>query len=339
MDLPVGRVRFGLVLPHFGDLATWTRLFGFAGEIEALGYDSVWVRDHLSYEPLALDNPGRRFVDPFTTLSGVAALTSRLRLGMSVLVPFRHPVVVAQLLGGLSFLSQGRLELGVAPGTPRKPWDVLGAPFERRAAWTRETVEVLRLLGSARGPVSYEGESASFQDVFIDPAPPADLFVWYGGGSRQAIRAAVEYCDGLLPSRCPSVRLDGILAEYQERAGQAQRPMHVGVLPLTVLAGSRAEALSRVSVPSLIDALQRRWKLDLDGVGDLDGALIAGSSTDCIEQLSRLVDRGIELMLVDLRLMGDDFEAAARAFATEVMPAFAQARPATPFDASRAASQ
>jgi alkanesulfonate monooxygenase SsuD/methylene tetrahydromethanopterin reductase-like flavin-dependent oxidoreductase (luciferase family) len=311
------------MLPHFGDLATWPRLFGFAREIDGLGYDSVWVRDHLSYEPLALDNPGRRFVDPFTTLAGVAALTSRVRLGMSVLVPFRHPLVVAQLLGGLSFLSQGRVELGIAPGTPRKPWDILGAPFERRTRRTRETVDIIRLLATAREPVSYTGETAAFQDVLIDPSPQSNLFIWYGGGSGQAIRAALEYCDGLLPSRCPYLRLDGILARYTERAREARRATHVGVLPLTVIDRSRRDALSRVSVPTLTAALEQRWKVDLDGVDDLDGALIAGSPRDCVDQIGRLVERGVELVLVDLRLMGDGYEDAARHFASDVIPAFA----------------
>ena len=323
-------MRFGLMLPHFGDLATWSRLFGFAPEIETLGYDSVWVRDHLGYEPLAMDNPGRRFVDPFTTLSGVAAVTSRLRLGMSVLVPFRHPLVVAQLLGGLSFLSRGRLELGIAPGTPRKPWEALSLPFERRAIRTRETVEIIRLLAHADGPVSYSGESASFDSVAIDPAPPHDLFIWYGGGSDQAVRASLEYCDGLLPSRCPIVRLDGVLAKYRERAQLAQRRTHVGVLPLTVLGDTRQDALLRVSVPTLIEAVERRWKIDLGGVDDLQGALIAGSPQECIEQISQLLDRGIELLLVDLRLMGDEFTEAARTFATEVMPAFRGGSPMRP---------
>jgi len=311
------------MLPHFGDLATWDRLFGFASEIERLGYDSVWVRDHLSYEPLALDNAGLRFVDPFTTLAGIASVTSRLGLGTAVLVPFRHPLVVGQLVGGLSFLSNGRLELGVAPGTPRKPWDAVGEPFERRAERTRETVEVLRLLAGARGPVSYQGETAAFEDVFIDPAPPSDLFVWYGGGSNQAIRAAVGYCDGLLPSRCPYVRLDRIIERYREGAAEVDRVPHVGVLPLTVLGSSRQDALSRVSAPELIDAIGRRWKVDLEGPDDLDGALIAGSPADCIEQVGRLSERGVELLLVDLRLMGERFEFAVRAFASEVMPAFA----------------
>jgi alkanesulfonate monooxygenase SsuD/methylene tetrahydromethanopterin reductase-like flavin-dependent oxidoreductase (luciferase family) len=316
-------LRFGLMLPHFGDLATRERLFGFAPEIERLGYDSVWVRDHLSYQPLALDNPGLRFVDPFTTLAAIASLTTRLRLGMSVLVPFRHPLVVAQLLGGLEFLSDGRLELGIAPGTPRKPWDILGVPFERRGVRTRETVEVLRLLGGARGPVSYSGESAAFEDVLIDPAPPADLFVWYGGGSNQAIRGAVDYCDGLLPSRCPYVRLDPILDMYRERAEEAGRAANVGVLPLTVLGATRQDALKRVSIPALTGALGQRWKVDLGGIDDLEGALIAGNAADCVDQIGHLVERGVGLMLVDLRLMGEDFESAARAFAAEVVPAFA----------------
>src|SRR5262245_39504065 len=112
MDDSSGGTRFGLLLPHFSDDATRERLFGFVARIEALGFECVWVRYNLSFEAHGFEKPGR-FVDPFVTLSVIAGLTTRLRLGTAVTVPFRHPLVTAQLVGSLAWAAAGRFEMGV----------------------------------------------------------------------------------------------------------------------------------------------------------------------------------------------------------------------------------
>ena len=99
-------IEFGLLLPHFSDSTTWDRLFGFAPRAEELGYESLWARDNLSFHGHGFELPGDHFVDPFTTLAGVAARTERAKIGTAVLTPFRHPLITAQLVGGLDYLSQ-----------------------------------------------------------------------------------------------------------------------------------------------------------------------------------------------------------------------------------------
>ena len=314
-------LEFGLLLPHFSDASSWQRLFGFAQRIEELGYDSVWVRDNLGFKGHGFELPGDRFVDPFTTLSAFAALTDRVKLGTAVLTPFRHPLVTAQLVGGINYVARGRFVLGVGPGTPRKPWEALGRAYEERVTACRETVEVMKLLSSGE-PVSYQGELTRFEDVKLDPAPPNDLMVWYGGASNAAIRAIVDYADGMLPGRCPFHRYDVASEKLRSAAAEVGKSVHFGSIPTVSIARTREAALSRIPLRALLDTATERWKRPCESPEDLEGALVAGSPTDCIEQIAKFVERDIELFVVDLRLLMHNFEEAAELFAAEVMPAF-----------------
>ncbi len=319
---------FGLLLPHFSDAASWDRLFGFAPRIEELGYGSVWARDNLGFHGHGFELEGDFFLDPFTTLAGVAARTSTVRLGTAVLTPFRHPLVTAQLIGGLNFLSRGRFVLGVGPGTPRKPWEAVGRQYDERVAAAREMVQVLRLMSSG-GVESFDGELTSFVDVKLDPAPPADLTVWYGGASNASIRAVVEYADGMLPGRCPFHRYDVAVARLQAAAAEAGRSARLGSIPIVSVARSHEEALGQVPLQALLDTASARWKRPCETPADLAGALVAGDPAGCVEQIHAFVDRGVELLVVDLRLLMPRFEEAVETFAAEVMPAFTkEVRPA-----------
>ena len=314
-------IEFGVLLPHFSDASNWDRLFGFARRIEELGYESVWARDNLAFHGHGFEIPGDHFVDPFTTLAGVAAQTERVKIGTAVLTPFRHPLVTAQLVGGLTYLSRDRFVLGIGPGTPRKPWEALGRAYEERVAACRETVEVMRLMASGE-VASYRGETVSFDDVKIDPAPSKDLRVWYGGASKASIRAILEYADGMLPGRCPFTRYDVAVEELRSQAEERGRKVHFGSIPVVSIAATREDALRKIPLDALLQTVSARWKRPLERPEDLAGALVAGSPDDCIEQVQSFVDRGLELFVVDLRLLMNEHEEAVEAFAEQVMSHF-----------------
>jgi alkanesulfonate monooxygenase SsuD/methylene tetrahydromethanopterin reductase-like flavin-dependent oxidoreductase (luciferase family) len=319
-------IEFGLLLPHFSDASNWDRLFGFAPRAEALGYDSLWARDNLAFHGHGFELPGDHFVDPFTTLAGIAGRTERVKLGTAVLTPFRHPLVTAQLIGGLTHLSRDRFVLGIGPGTPRKPWEAVGRAYEERVTATRETVEVLRLVASGES-VSYEGEQTRFQDVKLDPAPSPDLTVWYGGASNASIRAILAYCDGMLPGRCPFTRYDVAAGRLRDGAAEIGKSVHLGSIPTVSIAGTRQAAIDKIPMEALLETASERWKRSFETPEDLAGAVVVGSPDDCIEQVQAFVDRGIELFVVDLRLLMNEFEETAEMFAREVIPAFRAAEP------------
>jgi alkanesulfonate monooxygenase SsuD/methylene tetrahydromethanopterin reductase-like flavin-dependent oxidoreductase (luciferase family) len=314
-------VRFGILLPHFSAASTHERLFGFAPRLEALGYDSVWVRDNLGFEPHGFELPGTRFVDPFIALAAVAARTQRIGLGTAVLTPFRHPAVTAQLVGSLTFLAGDRVELGVGPGTPRRPWELVGIPFEKRIRLCREMVEVIRgVAGNEK--FSYDGELTRLTDFHLDPAPSPALTVWYGGASNAAIRAITDYADGLLPGRCPFRRYDVATGRLREAMAPLGRAPRLGSIPTVSIAATRQDALDKLPLAQLLQTATERWKQPFESLDDLAGAVVAGSPDDCIEQIQAFVERGIELLVVDLRLLMGEFEEAAERFATDVIPAF-----------------
>jgi alkanesulfonate monooxygenase SsuD/methylene tetrahydromethanopterin reductase-like flavin-dependent oxidoreductase (luciferase family) len=112
------------------------------------------------------------FFEPFTTLSWLAGITTRVRLGTSVAVlPYRHPLLVARMAGNLSELSGGRLVLGVGTGWSRQEFEALGVPFAKRGRLTDEYLTALRKAWGTQ------------------PSIP----IWVGGNSAATIRRSIEF--------------------------------------------------------------------------------------------------------------------------------------------------
>src|SRR5262249_57234594 len=123
-------------------------LIAYAAKAEELGFDSIWVWDHIF---LGVDPPFP-VVDSLTLLSAVAARTSQIKLGTGVLVlPLRNPVVLAKELSSLDLIAEGRLLLGMASGWYKREFDAVGVPFERRGGIMDRHPEIFRRLW-AEGP-------------------------------------------------------------------------------------------------------------------------------------------------------------------------------------------
>src|ERR671939_408171 len=163
-------MRFGVALPHFSRLASREAVVATAREAEALGYDSVWVTDHVL---MAADQPEPygTILEAAVTLTFVAALTERVRLGTSVIVlTQREPVLVAKQEATLDVLSNGRLILGVGAGWNEREFGFLGASFHDRGRRLDEYIQVLRTLWSAPEP-RYVGQFICFGEVSFQPRP------------------------------------------------------------------------------------------------------------------------------------------------------------------------
>jgi probable F420-dependent oxidoreductase len=166
---------------------------GFFREVaqtaEGLGYDSLWAGEHLSFH-----NP---ILDLTTVLATFAARTERITIGAGVvLLPLRHPSLVAKAFGSLDWLSGGRVVLGVGVGGEGgKDFEAAGVPIEERGARTDEAIDALREL-LAGGSGSFTGRFFSFDGVSIEPngRPP----IWVGGRSAAALRRAAAL-DGWMP--------------------------------------------------------------------------------------------------------------------------------------------
>ena len=165
-------MHLGVNVPNYGPgtdpgvLREWGRI------VEGLGFDLLMVSDHIVVTPDVAVRYPERFFEPFTTLSWLAGITTTVRLGTTVLVlPYRHPLLVARMAGGLNELSGGRLVLGVGVGGARQEFEALGVPFAERGRLTDEYLVALRQAW---------GE---------DRAIP----IWVGGNSQAAIRRSVRF--------------------------------------------------------------------------------------------------------------------------------------------------
>src|SRR5215471_9451029 len=141
----------------------------------------VWVIDHLLSAPGLY---GNAWLEPLSALAYAAALTSKVKIATGILVlPVRHPVVLAKEISTLCHLSDNRYVFGVGPGWYAREYEVTGSRIQERGKRTDEIIEAVTLL-LTKPNVSYHGKFYHFDDVTIDPRPPKMPPIWVSGGSR-----------------------------------------------------------------------------------------------------------------------------------------------------------
>jgi alkanesulfonate monooxygenase SsuD/methylene tetrahydromethanopterin reductase-like flavin-dependent oxidoreductase (luciferase family) len=178
-------VRLGVNVPNFGPGTNPDVLRRWALTVEGLGFDLLMVSDHIAVTPDVAEQYPAPFYEPFTTLSWLAGLTRGIRLGTTVLiVPYRHPLLVARMAANLNDLSGGRLVLGVGVGWAREEFGALGVPFRDRGRLTDEHLLAIR---------------AAWQDD--TDYRSGHIPLWIGGNSDAALRRAVRLGDAWHPLR------------------------------------------------------------------------------------------------------------------------------------------
>jgi len=188
-------MRVGVHLPQYGRVAGADAITRSARHAEELGFVDVWVSDHIVH-PAAQDYPSPYLLDPLVTLTWAAAATERIGLGTSVLVvPMHNPLELANSLASLDALSGGRLTIAVGVGWSEQEYVALGYDFHNRGKRLDEAISLFRLAWS-EDPVSFHGESTSFDDLRILPKPGHQIPIWIGGGSEPAYRRAGALGDG-----------------------------------------------------------------------------------------------------------------------------------------------
>jgi len=194
-------------------------LVGLAVRAEELGFHSVWVHDHVFNVGHVRERIGDRpYYEPLTLLSFVAARTSRVRLGTSVLVlPYHNPIRLAKAAATLDVLSGGRLVLGVGVGAIEREMEAMGTPFKQRGAFTDEAIAVMRALWTQAMP-SFEGRYSRFSAMPFSPKPlQTSIPVVIGGVSGAAIRRAARVGDGWQPlGLSPEALAQGIVTLREE---------------------------------------------------------------------------------------------------------------------------
>jgi probable F420-dependent oxidoreductase len=203
-------MRFGLTLPHYDFSlpgirpATFDAVADHARAAERLGFDSVWMSDHFFYSLGRYGGDAGLLgsLEPLTTLSALAPLTERVRLGTLVLsAPFRHPAILAKSATAIDVISGGRLELGIGAGWYEDEFRAFGFEYGsvgERFALLDETVRALAALLPG-GPVDLDGSIVTLRSAYNRP-PPAQRphpSIWIGAkGGDRALRLVARHADG-----------------------------------------------------------------------------------------------------------------------------------------------
>jgi alkanesulfonate monooxygenase SsuD/methylene tetrahydromethanopterin reductase-like flavin-dependent oxidoreductase (luciferase family) len=201
-------VRLGVNVPNFGPGTNPDVLRRWALTVEGLGFDLLMVSDHIAVTPDVAEQYPAPFYEPFTTLSWLAGLTRRIRLGTTVLiVPYRHPLLIARMAANLNDLSGGRLVLGVGVGWAREEFGALGVPFGDRGRLTDEHLLAMR---------------AAWQDE--TDYRSGHIPLWVGGNSDAALRRAVRLGDAWHPLRFTPGWMAAAAGRLTARAADQGRP-------------------------------------------------------------------------------------------------------------------
>jgi probable F420-dependent oxidoreductase len=182
-------MRLGVHLPQYGRAASPEAIVSVAVRAEELGFADVWVSDHVAI-PAAQGYPSPYLFDPLLTLGWAAAVTSRIRLGTSVMVvPQHHPLQLANQLASLDRLSGGRVTLGAGVGWSKAEFKALDQDFHTRGRRMDEALELMRLAWTT-DPTTYRGDFFTLEEFKIQPKPVGSIPIWIGGTSDAAIARA-----------------------------------------------------------------------------------------------------------------------------------------------------
>ncbi len=202
---------------------------------EDLGFDSVWASEHVFNVSYVYDRIGDKpYYEPLTVLTYVAAKTSTIGLGTSVLVlPYHNPIRLAKVAATLDVLSGGRMMLGVGVGVIEEELEAMGSPFAERGAITDETIAIMKELWTNEDP-SYLGKYHSFSGMKFTPKPvqKPHIPIIIGGTSKAAIRRAARSGAAWHPTALsPEVLAQGMeyLKEQVVTAGRDPSEVEVSV--------------------------------------------------------------------------------------------------------------
>jgi probable F420-dependent oxidoreductase len=205
-----------------GPQSTRSTLRACAAAAESLGYDALFVSDHLCIPPDQTEGSGGRYLDVITTLAYLAGTTERIRLGISVLViPYRPAVLTAKQIATIQELSGERMIVGVGVGWMKPEFDALGVDKRQRGRITEETLRVIRHL-FAHDAAAYNGDLVKFPAFVFSPRP-APPMIWIGGNGEKAIARVVEFGQGWHPM-LPADKLKPAVAELKQRLAARNKP-------------------------------------------------------------------------------------------------------------------
>jgi len=206
-------MKFGLRLPGAGPYAGAEAITAFAQKAEELGFDALFMTDHIALPtdvqtryPYRADGkffwpPETPYLDTILVLAWAAAATERIQVGTSVLIAsWHHPVNTAKAFATLDQLNGGRTICGIGVGWMKEQFEILGAPFDTRGPRTTEYIALLKHLWTA-DEIDFQGQHFQFGGFkfYPKPARQPSIPIWCGGKSDPVVKRVAKVADGWHP--------------------------------------------------------------------------------------------------------------------------------------------
>jgi len=260
----------------------------FARRCEEVGAHSFWVLDRIVYDNL----------EPLTVLATAAAVTTKIRLGTSVLLaPTRQPAILAKTTATLDFLSGGRLILGIGIGSREPDFAAAHVPFEHRGSRAAETIQLIKKLWTGT-PVSHEEKFFRLNSLTVGPKPVQSPHppIWMGGGGTEvALKRIARLSDGFICGSSAIPNFASIWPKIENFAqGMGRNPTHIEKAGLTFMAldDNRARAVEACA------AYLKRYYGSVRV--DIEKTYLVGSPESCAEKINAFLKCGLNTLIIGL---------------------------------------
>ena len=314
-------IKFGLTIqPENVSWPEMRKLWQFADDV---GFDTAFTSDHM-ISVLWMDKPDTPCMDGWTVLTGAAAVTKRIRLGVMITgVTYRHPSVLAKMAATVDHISNGRLILGIGAAWNVAEHTAYGIPFYPNAERIHRLREAVRIIKSlwTQERTTIDGRFYQIKDAPFSPKPlqrPRPP-IWIGGwGEKLTLKVVAEEADGWNVTGSPSSLVPKIEA-LQRHCDTANRDMdgiEKSVMFLRmIMSDGKAHAADQIGAQALTQATRR-------GGDDPAGQFLLGSTEEMKEHIGKFIDLGFS-HFIPVVTAPYDYDALQR-FAEEVIPTFRQ---------------
>ncbi|WP_396900250.1 LLM class flavin-dependent oxidoreductase [Mycolicibacterium sp.] len=306
-------MRFSISIPQLvTDRFDDAGLKAYLARAEELGFEGGWTMEQTIGE-----SPG---IAPLELLSYAAACTTRLRLGVAVLITSLHdPLQLASAVTAVDRLSHGRLDVGVGHGGNFRPFEAFGVDRSTFVSYFNEGLELMKAAWSDEPRVTFHGKFREVDDLPIQPKPVQRPHppIWFGGTAPKALARAVRYGDSFLGAGSSTTETFASAAQIvrRELAEQGKDPAGytIGKRVYLMIDDDPARARERV-----LDGLHRIY----GRMRDIDAVPVSGTPADVVRGLREVIDAGAQMIVlnpvgVDI---AEDREQMER-LAAEVIPA------------------
>lgn len=264
-------------------------------EAEKLGYESVWLADHLMGD--------RPVLESWTTLSALSSLTTRIRLGTMVLCnSFRNPALLAKMAATLDNVSRGRLELGIGAGWKEDEYVGYGYDFPSPATRVHQLKDTLIILDKMwnKSPASYQGKRFRINQAYCEPKPiqkPRIPITVGGTGEQLMLKLVARYADRSNWWVGPKELFAGrtrILDEYCRRFRKRQQiaKSATALLNIAETQDQLARNLEQFHRGEESDKPFEEWRKEVTG------RMISGTPDQCVEQLRIYTELGVTYFMI-----------------------------------------